>query len=154
MASNAAFNIKVEGLDKLTAAFAKSPKIVAAELEPALKKAIVVLDAASIPKMPTDSGLLRNSNKQSFSALTGTLKNTAPYAMFVHEGTKPHFPPIDAIEPWARKHGIPAFLVARAISQKGTKAHPFYKDAGKEEQARVEGFFADALKNITNKLAK
>jgi hypothetical protein len=62
----------------------------------------------------------------------------APYAAFVHEGTKPHFPPVDALVRWVQlvlgihdekeARGV-AFAIARTISIHGTKPEPFLKDA-------------------------
>lgn len=60
------------------------------------------------------------------------------YALYVHEGTGPavgnasYFPPPQKLERWARLHGFPpggGFLVARAISERGTEARPFLLDA-------------------------
>ncbi len=50
---------------------------------------------------------------------------TAPQGPYIEYGTQPHFPPIDALEGWAKRHGIPAFLVARAIASRGTFARPY-----------------------------
>lgn len=52
-------------------------------------------------------------------------RNNAPYPVFVHEGTRPHWPPIEAIRPWAERHGIPPFVLARSIAEKGTRANPW-----------------------------
>jgi hypothetical protein len=52
----------------------------------------------------------------------------ADYASFIEFGTRPHFPPVDALRDWAAKFlgdERLAFLVARAISRRGTLAHPF-----------------------------
>jgi hypothetical protein len=52
----------------------------------------------------------------------------ADYSSFVEFGTRPHFPPIDALKDWCEKvlgdAGL-AWVVARAISRRGTLAHPF-----------------------------
>lgn len=55
------------------------------------------------------------------------------YAVFVHEGTKPHWPPKAPIRKWViKKLGIKGeetdkvtFAVRRKIGRKGTKAKPF-----------------------------
>lgn len=61
--------------------------------------------------------------------------NLQEYWKYLENGTKPHFPPIDAIERWITvKHIIPssnsgkvpttkqlAFLIARSINRNGTK---------------------------------
>lgn len=64
------------------------------------------------------------------------------YWKYIENGTKPHFPPVDAIKKWISvkpilprplKSGkLPtsnqlAFLIARKISRVGTKAQPFLK---------------------------
>lgn len=146
--------VKIEGMNELQKAFAKSPQIVKESIDPAIRKAILTIQARAIPHIPTDSGFLRNSNMPFFSSLKGTLENRSPYAIFVHEGTRPHFPPIHAIERWADRHGINPFVVARAISRKGTKGIPFYDMAIKESQPIIDSIFGSALKTITLKLAK
>ena len=61
--------------------------------------------------------------------------NLQDYWKYIENGTKPHFPPMEAIERWITiKHIIPrtnngqvpttkqlAYLISRGISQKGTK---------------------------------
>ena len=64
------------------------------------------------------------------------------YWKYIENGTKPHFPPVDAIRKWISvKPVLPrplksgklptanqlAFLIARKISRVGTKAKPFLK---------------------------
>lgn len=58
---------------------------------------------------------------------------SARHAIFVHEGTKPHWPPFAPIRSWVRKKlNVPvekadsvAFLVQRKIAREGTPAKPF-----------------------------
>lgn len=51
---------------------------------------------------------------------------TAPYGPYVEHGTKPHFPPMDALEDWARRHGLDsAWPICKAISEHGTPAQPY-----------------------------
>lgn len=51
---------------------------------------------------------------------------TALHGPYVEYGTKPHFPPLDALEGWAKRHGFDsAWPVAKKISEKGTPAQPF-----------------------------
>lgn len=52
----------------------------------------------------------------------------ANYASFVEYGTRPHFPPVDALRDWAARvlgDERLAFVVARAIARRGTYAKPF-----------------------------
>lgn len=53
-----------------------------------------------------------------------------PYAVYLEHGTSPHWPPIDALEGWASRHGFETpFLAAQAIAENGTPAYPFFKPA-------------------------
>lgn len=57
----------------------------------------------------------------------------APHAIYVHEGTRPHWPPVKPIRSWVRKKLSPptdeidqvTFLVRRKISIHGTRPKPF-----------------------------
>jgi len=147
-------NVKIEGLDKLQAAFKKSPSIAKEEINKAIKKSLLLIQAKATPFIPVDTGELRNKWLTTFGTLKGTLENTAKHAVFVHEGTKPHFPPISAIERWANRHNIPPFLVAKSISKKGTKAIPFLDDGINKAMNQINSSFDLALTNITNRLAK
>lgn len=86
------------------------------------------------------------------------VKVTEPYGVFVHEGTRPHYPPFKPISEWvARKLKVknnPAnYLITRAIVRKigakGTEAKPFLKDAMAEEAA--EKNFKKVIENELKK---
>ncbi|UCD58647.1 MAG: HK97 gp10 family phage protein [Candidatus Hydrogenedentota bacterium] len=50
----------------------------------------------------------------------------APYGPCVEHGTKKHFPPPDALEGWAKRHGFDsAWPICLAIAKRGLKAKPF-----------------------------
>lgn len=57
-----------------------------------------------------------------------------PYGVAVRAGSRPHFPPYEALIPWVRaklhvaeeRVRSVAFLVARKISRVGTKANPYH----------------------------
>lgn len=100
-----------------------------------------------------DTGALKSSIKYTRrTAQTGALPKgvkvmaTAKHASYVHGDvkkafagkykespnwtrTKPHFPPVRALRGWAERKGLNPFLVARAISIKGTPIVPFLKIA-------------------------
>jgi len=70
------------------------------------------------------------------------------HAPDVEYGTVPHWPPISAIAEWANDHGIPPFLVARAISRRGTQPHNMFGGAVEVCQGDIDGFADDACKEI------
>lgn len=146
-------SVKIEGLDRLNAAFKKAPGVVSAELKRAIQSAITILQGSARMLAPKDLSHLAGAIKTEMtSALSGQVYADTNYALFVHEGTKPHWPPIDAITPWANRHGIPPFLVARSIAQKGTKPQPFFQWAKDATENDVFGLFEAAISNIVNKI--
>ena len=63
------------------------------------------------------------------------------YALFVEFGTRPHFPPMEALESWARRHGFEsAWPVCKAIAEKGLQARPHLFPAF---EATVSDFLAE-----------
>lgn len=63
---------------------------------------------------------------------------TAPYAPYIEFGAKPHFPPPDALEDWARRHGFDsAWPICRAIAKRGIKANPFLFPAYISEERQL-----------------
>ncbi len=138
---------------QIDAMLTKFPMASKAAINTAFKKIIFNLLAKARPKTPIDKGFLRGAGMQTaFEELVGILKNTAPYARFVHDGTKPHMPPADAIAPWASRHGIPTFMVQRAIAKRGTKAQPFFADAIEESNMETNKFLDDALGDLIKHL--
>jgi HK97 gp10 family phage protein len=86
--------------------------------------------------------------------------STSHYAPYVEFGTRPHFPPVDAIREWCRVRGIPesaAFPIARQISERGTPAVPFLYPAllkGKRDHlARIRKLISMAIKGVLPKAA-
>lgn len=57
---------------------------------------------------------------------TAKVEAQAPYGPSVEYGTKKHFPPPDALEGWARRHGFDsAWPICMVIAKRGLKARPF-----------------------------
>lgn len=67
------------------------------------------------------------------------------YGRAVEEGTRPHFPNPDNLRPWVeRVLGVrgkeardKAFLIARAISRRGTRAQPYMQPAAEANRSRL-----------------
>lgn len=74
------------------------------------------------------------------------------YAIYVEEGAKPHFPPIDALQGWADRHGIPVYAVALKIAREGTESRHMFRDAFESLNTRVDSelgdFVDDLLRNL------
>jgi hypothetical protein len=75
-----------------------------------------------------DLGFLANSIivDLSIDKMIAEVGPTAAYGIYVEHGAKPHFPPLDALEGWARRHGFDsAWPICKAISKRGLPAKPF-----------------------------
>ncbi len=76
---------------------------------------------------PVDTGRLRSSLQSSIRRRTffgrgivGVVGSNVEYAPFMELGTThTRMPPIQALEGWARRHGMNAFVVAQAILRRG-----------------------------------
>jgi len=96
-------------------------------------------------RAPAHDGELRNSiqvinnnNKLTVSAVY--------YAIYVNNGTMPHYPPINALKKWARdKLGDEkaAYALQKKIGRYGTKPQPFIDETIEQE---LVGFLVEALK--------
>jgi len=90
----------------------------------------------------------------------GILGTPMEYGEPVELGTRPHFPPIGPIEHWVRvKLRLPdeiapsvAFLIARAISRRGTKGAKMFEHGFEENRLRVENILRQIPGDITNQL--
>jgi hypothetical protein len=157
--SGSAVTVTIENGDKFIAAARKAPEVTARALANAIKRTIIVTKGVAVPKVPVDRGDLAGRWRETYSTaggkISGTLENTSPYASYVHgDGTKkrsrPHWPPLEAIEGWAKRHGVPPYFVQRSISRKGTPLIPFLKDAVTETEQQRNQFFKAALESIVN----
>jgi hypothetical protein len=86
-------------------------------------------------RSPVDTGRMKRSLRFRWGPGGAEVSARKP-AAFVDYGTKPHWPPMKAIEGWAQRHGIPAFLVARKIAMKGTQSTKWF--TGAVEDARKD----------------
>lgn len=80
-------NIKISGLDKLKAAFARAPQVVREEVNDGIAQSLAVLERTAKKESPVDTGRLRASHRQqqNRSQMSGELFPTVEYAPYVHE---------------------------------------------------------------------
>lgn len=77
-----------------------------------------------------DTGNAANSIIVYLTGYTATIEVTAPYAVYVEHGARPHFPPPDALEGWARRHGFDStWPICLAIAKRGLPERPFLNPA-------------------------
>ena len=145
----ATITIRIEGLEQVLANM-NYQEIVAGPLHDFLLRSALTVEAESKQLAPVDTGRLRASIKTEVEPLKATIAPTVHYGAYVEFGTRPHWPPVSALEPWARRHGFPtvggAYLVARAISRHGTKPHPYMRPGAEAAEPAIQGY-AEAMAN-------
>lgn len=91
--------------------------------------------------------------------LTGGVGTSAPYAVPVELGTRPHFPPVQPIADWVRaKLGEKdpdaarsiAYCIARKIAAHGTEGQHIFKRALDAAQEQLAGIFDRAVERTVN----
>ena len=119
--------INLKGGEKLRRAL-RNPKFVQGPASRFVRRIAFNVQAEAVKAAPSDTGRLRQSITPQFDRrnLRARVGTNLKYGRPVEFGSRPHWPPLKALQPWARRHGFPggktgAFLVARAISRKGTK---------------------------------
>lgn len=89
-------------------------------------------------------------------SVEGHVGSALPYAECVELGTKPHFPPVAPIADWARaKLGLTedearrvAFMIARKISQHGTKGAHMFADALEATEEQIIAIIKSAISEL------
>jgi len=56
------------------------------------------------------------------TVLTGIVGSNRMSAVVQETGSRPHWPPFEAVRRWAERHGTTAYVVARAIARRGNVA--------------------------------
>ena len=74
------------------------------------------------------------------------------YAAYVEYGTKPHTPPVSALQGWADRHGIPVWAVVRKIQREGTEPRYMWRDGFADLEARVDSDLDDFAQELASKI--
>lgn len=124
----------------------------------AMHKATLIVEADAKRNAPVDTGRLRASivsevRVESSAAKTvqGVVGSNVSYAAAMELGSRPHWPPIGAIQTWADRHGLSAFLVARAISRHGTKPRLYLQRALDSNRTRIVDLLGEGVRTIVAK---
>jgi hypothetical protein len=163
-----AWSIDFQELEALTAAMARNPLVVREELLAAVTEADLLLAREVSERAPVGAGgaaglkgSIFSVEEVSESGVIGLVGTPVQYAAPVELGTRPHFPPVEPLVDWVRvKLGIVeereargvAFLVARKISRKGTKAQRPFGLTFEAQEAQVGEIFERATARIAERL--
>ena len=148
-------SIKIPNLDSIKAKFETMPARVLSEIKSAIRTGGHLIESNAKHELGGgkggwDTGRMVNSIIPEFGDFKAEISPHTNYAIYVHQGTSPHWAPISALAPWARRHGLNPYAVQRSIAAKGTKANPFMTRAAEGSQDGVFKIFMDAIASITN----
>lgn len=107
----------------------------------AMRNAALIVQRDAMVNAPVDTGRLRASItpdvRMAGNDVIGVVGSNVIHAPFMELGTRPHWPPISALETWARRHGMNAYVVARAIARRGLKARRYLQRAFEDNRTRI-----------------
>lgn len=141
--------------------------IIDEELRLALRASVEMARNQIVPRTPVNTGVLRHGVQTQIALvgepvqMVGRVLDPVAHAVPVEEGTRPHFPPRGPLELWVRrKFDISderevrsvAFLVARAISRRGTKPVHMFRDGFGRAKPAIRARLAEALKRAAARL--
>lgn len=118
-------HVQIIGAKEFKAAFNKAPQQFVKTFDVAIKKAVLTIQGAARVGTPVDTGFLRGPGyRTTFAALTGTLENVAPYAVYVHDG----------------------------VPSRNVRPRPFLQDGVDAVEGQVDAIFSKAMDEFTNNL--
>lgn len=169
-------HVWVEGEDRL---FANFDRLLFVDMQKAAKKGLqtagmhVIADAQrNMRTAGHNHGTLNNTGRLSQSGRVQNVPNTEEveigffsdsaqrgYAAAVEYGSRAHWAPVQDIRAWVQKKlradrkkiNSIAFLINRAMSKKGTTAHPFFAPAVEKNKRRISNAIADAIRSVIDK---
>ncbi|RJQ67337.1 MAG: hypothetical protein C4519_24380 [Desulfobacteraceae bacterium] len=148
-----AYELKINNLAELQAAFKKSPKIIGKELETATKNAGKLILKTEKEEVPVRTATLKRSITMDYRPISVAIYPTVKYALPVHEGSKPH-----TITPVRKK--VLAFKIggkkvfARRVNHPGNKPNKFVDRTVSKTDRGVNNLFDKALDAVIKFLAK
>lgn len=116
--------VTITNLPQIKAAFAKSPRLMATELNTAIRKSIISIGADSRRNTPVDTGRLRASTLERFGNLRGEVGTHTNYDVYVHEGTR------------------------------YMRSRPYLLQAVQSNESKVDLFFKDAVQKVLDQIAR
>lgn len=161
-------SIDIEGFQSFKAVWQKAPELTHRELLAATYEAEALLEREIKERTPTGAtSILRGSIAAQEplvlgDQVLGEVGTSISYAVPVEMGTKPHFPPVEALKDWVRAKlnvedaavdGV-ALSIARAIAVRGTLAVGMFNTGFAHNQEQIKSMYRRAHQRIVAGLQK
>lgn len=123
-------------------------------LVPPMRQSTLIVTSEAKRLAPVDAGRLRSTIAPEVNVsggkIEGIVGTPVKYAPFMELGTRPHYPPLAALQVWARRHNVSARAVQLAIGKYGLKPRRFLQGAFENNTAKINQIFNDYVKDLTN----
>ena len=133
----------------------------------AMTSAVLIVEGDAKRNAPVDNGMLRNSISHELrveslggeKTIQGVVGSAQPQAVWMEMGTglpaghaRVKMPPPSALEVWARRHGLDAFLVARSIWKRGgLEPRRFLQKAFDDNRQKIVDLIGGAVSSIVQR---
>ena len=141
--------VTIPRLDELRSKFKQFPSWVAAGLQVAIAKSALEVTDEVKKQTPVKTGGLKGSVRPTITHLRATIEPHKEYAIFVHEGTRPH-----DIHPVRKKalYWKGALHPVMSVHHPGTKANRFMERGLDNSKSKIEKTFKEAIDKTLNKI--
>ena len=157
--------IEVRGLEETQAKMEQVVRdLQGGEFEQGMRDATLILTYAAKKNLkpyqsPTVGGVDRGRLQSSITpevrshgdTMQGVVGSNVEYAPFQELGSRPHWPPLAALEVWARRHGTTAYVVARAIARRGNIPRKFLARALEDNAEKIFSLLGRVVAKIVSK---
>jgi hypothetical protein len=155
--------ITMRGHKEIIAAFQNSPRIVQDvgmfhmrifgnwTAEEAVRH---TLNAGAVDTNELIQGIHQTTKKvrRGVETIVKTSDKADEYNIFIEKGTKPHRPPVSALQGWADRHGIPVWAVVRKIEREGTEPRWIWRDTFEQVQKKCDSVTRDIGDDLERKI--
>jgi len=145
-----AITIKINGLDRFIKNLDKSPKSMNQKLQEAINISALYTTEEIKKVTPRKTSRLRRSILPRFLNLSAIIEPNVKYAIFVHEGTRPHI-----ITPRNKKalYWKGAMHPVKRVMHPGTKANPFMEIGAENSRKGIEEIFNKKINEVLNDIS-
>ncbi len=149
--------VKIDGLSEIQRAIRMAPMMTVKEVSKAVNKSIITVHSQATKEAPANKQIgqgarLRGSFRhQMTSILRGEVWSIAPYALFVHEGTRPH--PIAVVNKKVLANKRMGQFFGKRVQHPGTRPNPFMQRAIENSKSKINEFFKVAMVNVVKTIS-
>lgn len=148
-------SIKIINLDKLKAAFQKSPSIATAEYGRAIERTAFKIESDAKRAAPVNKGSGGGNLRQLISSrmsgkASAIIESKAKYSAYVDQGTRPHIIRARNAKVLANRRTSQFF--GKIVNHPGTRKQPYFTNAVEGNIPFINNELKTALQNILNSI--